>query len=195
VSRPRIRSLKPEIWQHEKIGKLTPEQRLLFLGLVTMADDEGRLRELPSLIIGHVFPYDQVSPRRLGQWLHRLAQVGLIERYSVVDGEQIIQLHGWHRHQRINRPNPSDLPTAPTTFSESGHDSISESGPTFSARSSRTVHHSHAQADRRGSERMGEDLSKGGGRTDEGATFQPPPDQDHGSSRGNSNNPVVEVPL
>lgn len=36
-SRPRIRTLKPECWQDEKIGQLSRDARLLFVGLITMA--------------------------------------------------------------------------------------------------------------------------------------------------------------
>lgn len=57
-TRPRIRTLKPELWQNEKVGDLSHGARLLFVGLITMADDEGRFRARPSVILGHVFPYD-----------------------------------------------------------------------------------------------------------------------------------------
>jgi hypothetical protein len=58
VSRPRIRTLKPEMWADEKVGALTRDARLLFIGLITLADDAGRFRAMPSAILGHVFPYD-----------------------------------------------------------------------------------------------------------------------------------------
>ena len=78
MSRPRIRTLKPELWQDEKIGNLSRDARLLFIGLVTMADDEGRLRALPALILGHVFPYDTDALRKLEQWLEEIAHSGLV---------------------------------------------------------------------------------------------------------------------
>lgn len=189
MARPRIRSLKPEIWEHEKFGKITPEQRLLFLGLITMADDEGRLRELPTAIIGHVFPYDRVTPKKLGQWLHRLAQVGLLDRYSVVPGEKIIQLHGWHRHQKINRANRSELPAADTLFTESDHDSRSESA--HDKRHER-VHDSPRAGRREGKGRDQKGYSKGGGRTDESGNDKPPPVQGKTSS-DRAGNPTAEV--
>lgn len=114
MSRPRIRSLKPELWQDEKVGSLSRDARLLFVGLVTMADDEGRLRALPALILGHVFPYDADALRKVSAWLDEIASSGLIERYTV-GGTPYVQIVGWSKHQVINRPTPSDLPPAPLT--------------------------------------------------------------------------------
>jgi hypothetical protein len=63
--RPRIRTIKPEMWADEKVGQLSRDARLLFVGLITMADDEGRLRGCPAAILGHVFPYDDDALRKL----------------------------------------------------------------------------------------------------------------------------------
>jgi hypothetical protein len=109
MSRPRIRSLKPEIWQDEAVGHLSPHARLLFIGLITMADDEGRLRALPASILGHVFPYDDVSPRRLAKWLDELKRAKLLYLYAV-EGTPYIALKGWAQHQKINKPQHSRLP-------------------------------------------------------------------------------------
>lgn len=44
MSRPRIRSIKPEMWQDEDFGLLDPEAQLLFIGLISHADDHGRFK-------------------------------------------------------------------------------------------------------------------------------------------------------
>jgi hypothetical protein len=120
--RPRIRTLKPEMWADEKIGALTRDARLLFVGLITMADDEGRFRALPSGILGHVFPYDEDASRRLEKWMRELETQGLVLRYEA-DGFTYGSLNGWGRHQKINRPTASSLP-AP--WSLNGHGEIME---------------------------------------------------------------------
>ncbi len=107
--RPRIRTLKPEVWEDEAVGKLGPWERLLFIGLITMADDEGRLRALPTAIAGHVFPYDEIVPAKLRRWLGAIGDVGLISLYSH-DGTDYAQIKGWVDHQKINRPQTSMLP-------------------------------------------------------------------------------------
>jgi hypothetical protein len=110
--RPRIRTLKPEIWADEAVGHLDPWERLLFIGLITMADDDGRLRALTPAITGHIFPYDEIPPRRLRRWLLRLHGVHLIVFYEV-DGVSYVQICGWEKHQKINKRSASGLP-APT---------------------------------------------------------------------------------
>lgn len=117
MSRPRIRTLKPEIWEDEAVGGLGAWERLLFIGLITMADDEGRLRALPSAIAGHVFPYDNVGAPKILGWLDQIAGAGLIHRYHA-GATDYIQITGWTKHQKINRPQPSSLP-APSL---NGHD-------------------------------------------------------------------------
>jgi hypothetical protein len=113
MSRPRIRTLKPEMWADEKIGGLSRDARLLFVGLITMADDEGRLRAMPAAILGHVFPYDDDAPRKLAKWLEQIEMYGLIVRYEHA-GKPYISLSGWERHQKINRARKSDLPAPPS---------------------------------------------------------------------------------
>lgn len=107
--RPRIRTLKPEIWQNEAIGNLDPWPRLLFIGLITMADDDGRLRALPNLIAGHCFPYDDVPHKRLRQWLEAVERTGLITLYEV-KGTPYAAIDKWSSHQKINRKTDSTLP-------------------------------------------------------------------------------------
>lgn len=38
----RIRSLKPVIWESEKVGRMSALSRLNFIGLISLADDHGR---------------------------------------------------------------------------------------------------------------------------------------------------------
>lgn len=125
--RPRIRTLKPEMWADEKIGQLSRDARLLFVGLITMADDEGRLRALPAAIIGHVFPYDDdVTNAKLAKWMRELEQSGLIVTYEA-SARPYAALTGWSKHQKVNRSNPSELPPAPdTNTSMTRHDRITD---------------------------------------------------------------------
>ncbi len=127
MSRPRIRTIKPELWADEKVGRLSRDARLLFVGLITMADDEGRLRGMHSAILGHVFPYDQDAARKLDKWLAELELVSLIFRYQV-SGVDYVEIPGWAKHQKVNRPSPSELP-APSVFTDrsvNGHGAITD---------------------------------------------------------------------
>lgn len=117
--RPRIRTLKPEIWADERIGDLSHGARLLFLGLITMADDEGRFRAPTNAILGHIFPHDPEAQRRLRGWVGEVKDSGLVLFY-VVDEKPYGAFRHWKRHQKINRAVPSRLPDPPD------HDIVSD---------------------------------------------------------------------
>lgn len=54
----RIRTIKPEFPQSESVGRLSREARLLFLLMLTIADDEGRMRGNGRFIAAQLYPYD-----------------------------------------------------------------------------------------------------------------------------------------
>lgn len=120
-TRPRIRSIKPETWQDEKVGHVSRDARLLFVGLITLADDDGRFRAIPSVIVGHCFPYDGDAARRLEGWLGELVTTGLVRIYEVEETRYGVLPH-FCDHQRINRPTPSLLPEP----SLNGHGAVTE---------------------------------------------------------------------
>ena len=112
MSRPRIRSVKPEMRQDERYGRLSRDAREMFNGLMTMADDEGRIRALPAAILGHVFPYDLDAPAKLNRWLGEITNSGMVLGYEH-EGLPYLAFRHWRRHQLINRPRPSLLPPPP----------------------------------------------------------------------------------
>jgi hypothetical protein len=107
---PRIRTIKPDFFTNEDVGKLSAEARLLFIGLWTLADREGRLQDRPIRIKAQLFPYDDWSVQSL---LENLEQAELIWRYEA-DGKKCIQIINFVKHQN---PHPketgSDLPPVP----------------------------------------------------------------------------------
>jgi hypothetical protein len=113
--RPRIRTIKPEMWADEKVGQVSRDARLLFVGLITMADDEGRLRGMPAAILGHVFPYDDDALRKLRAWLasSRRAASSCPTQHG---GVTYFYLPGFVRHQVINKSKASTLPGPPPSF-------------------------------------------------------------------------------
>lgn len=118
----RIRTIKPEFWQDERLGQLPMSVRMLFLGLVSMADDEGRMRGSPLLIRAQVFPYDLEVDVVAG--LDQLESIGRIQRYQG-EGEAFIWVRNFGKHQRINRSSPSCFPVPPEP-SVSAHGGLSE---------------------------------------------------------------------
>lgn len=108
----RIRTIKPEFWQDERVAALSPLARLLFVGLWNLADDEGRLRGHPALIRGALFPYDDPRSLDVGALLDELVEAGRVQAYEA-DGERFLWVRHFRQHQKIDRPTPSRLPAPP----------------------------------------------------------------------------------
>lgn len=54
----RTRSIKPSFFSNDILAECEPMARLLFAGLWTLADRDGRLEYRPRRIKGALFPYD-----------------------------------------------------------------------------------------------------------------------------------------
>jgi hypothetical protein len=106
----RIRTVKPEFWQDEKMSKLDPMTRLVFLGLISMADDAGRLIDNIKFIDAFIFPETEHSAK---DSLGILARLSRICRYTSESGQKLIQITNWDRHQRVDNPNKYVLPAPP----------------------------------------------------------------------------------
>lgn len=100
---PRIRTIKPEYWGDEKLSPLAAIHRLVFLGLISMADDTGRVLDSVRAIDGFVFPNTDDTAAAS---LEVLAELGRIERGVTASGQRVIQIVNWS-HQKIDRPNLS----------------------------------------------------------------------------------------
>ena len=106
----RIRSIKPELPQDERVGAVSREARLCWLLCFTLADDEGRFRAHPALIAGQCFPYDGLSPTVTDGWMDELGAAKLLYRYTV-DGQEYAVIGNWTKHQKIDHPVASRLPS------------------------------------------------------------------------------------
>lgn len=106
----RIRTIKPEFWQDELVGSMTPIVRLTFLGLISLADDEGRMRGSSAYVASEVFRYDRtvsmddVESALLA--LHASKRVTLYQHR----GQRYLQIENFAKHQYIQRPKLSKLP-------------------------------------------------------------------------------------
>jgi len=106
------RMIDPQIWQSETFAGLTLRQRLLFIGLFSNADDQGRLRGHPSLIRSMVFPYEDVSLADIKTDLAAIAGVESIVVYPV-DGKDCIQIVKWWQYQAPQWAYPSKIEAHP----------------------------------------------------------------------------------
>lgn len=91
----RSRNIKPGFFTNDELAECSPYARLLFAGLWTIADKEGRLDDRPKKVKALVLPFDNVDCDELLQQLH---QRKFINRYQV-NGEGFIQISNWKKHQ------------------------------------------------------------------------------------------------
>lgn len=108
----RIRSVKPSIWSDERFIELSRDARLLFLGMISNADDAGRLVASGVALIGAVFPHDKVTITQVEKWRDEIATTGLAVVYASGRGT-FASLPGYPKHQRIQKKQPSSLPPPP----------------------------------------------------------------------------------
>lgn len=120
----RSRTVKPAFFTNETLAEVEPLGRLLFIGLWTLADREGRLEDRPKRIKVSVLPYDQCDVDAL---LCTLAEGGFITRYTV-GGMGLIQIKSWAKHALPHvKEAPSTLP-APTEHGTSTDSAPDEHG-------------------------------------------------------------------
>lgn len=95
----RARNIKPGFFRNADLAELPYEARLLFIGLWTIADREGRLEDRPKQIKMEIFPADNVDCEEL---LKALANTGMLVRYESC-GKRLIQVTNFSKHQNPHR--------------------------------------------------------------------------------------------
>jgi hypothetical protein len=157
--------IDPSFWVDEKLGTLCVGARLFFMGLISQADDEGRLNGHPALLRSLIFPYDHdITVNNVDEWLQQLSGRDLITRYEV-DRQKYIFIDKFKKHQTINRPQPSKLPEPITEHSLNDHTQTNE----FSS----TVHAQYKGREEKGKE---EEVKEKGREKDASPPSLPSPD-------------------
>lgn len=95
----RARNIKPGFFRNADLVELSMEARLLFVGLWTLADREGRLEDRPKQIKMEIFPADNVDCDAL---ISAIAETGMLVRYDV-DGKRYLQVVNFSKHQNPHR--------------------------------------------------------------------------------------------
>ena len=110
----RIRYLKPGFFTDDDLGDCSPLARLLFAGLWTIADREGRLEDRPRRIKAQLLPFDDGSAEPLLRELAAHGNPPLIVRYRVGDRDYIA-IPGWHNHQKPHSKELSSVIPEPAS--------------------------------------------------------------------------------
>lgn len=117
----RIRTVKPDFFVDEDIGRLQPITRLVYEGLWCHADKEGRLEYRPDYLKVQIMPYDNADMcEQLDLLMASKPRTGIpfILRYEV-EGVSYIQIIAWGKHQRPHHTeSESTLPPPSETVLE-----------------------------------------------------------------------------
>ena len=91
----RMRYIKPGFFLNDQLAEIEPLGRLLFAGLWTIADRDGKLEDRPKRIKAEILPYDNCDIDKL---LNDLEKYNFIQRYIFAD-ENYILITNFARHQ------------------------------------------------------------------------------------------------
>jgi len=108
----RARLLSPSFFTDERVVSVSVFARLLFAGLWTESDREGRIEDKPIVLKMRLFPVDPVDVAEL---IGELVQAELITRYQVA-GRAYLLVPKFKEHQHVHpKEAPSKLPPPPAT--------------------------------------------------------------------------------
>ena len=105
--------ISPEIWDSQNFSQLSDLAKIVFISLISHADDEGRGKAHPTRIKSSTFPYDE--GRRVADIKSALSEIARrmsVQFYSV-NGIEYYFLTNWGKWQKIDKPSQSKLPPPP----------------------------------------------------------------------------------
>lgn len=109
---PKPRVLDPTFWDDTDVAKLTRDERLLLVGMITyLADDEGRLMADPAYLRKRVFGYDDdLSRADVENMRNGILRACRNVRLYEVGGQQYLMFLKWETYQSIRYVVASKLP-------------------------------------------------------------------------------------
>ena len=106
----RKRMIDPNIWQSEDFGKLSNLAKVVFIGLFSLADDEGRGRANPMYLKSTLFPYNEkMRSTDVEVALSEISRNMSILFYSYNESNYY-SLLSWNTFQKIDKPTESKIP-------------------------------------------------------------------------------------
>lgn len=105
---PRIRTIKPEILEDEKVSRLSDTAYRLFTSMIVLADDHGRVRADTRWLQAQIWWAHHPPPNVISA-LRELWQAGLVDVYAVRGGTYAA-LMGWAKHQRVDNAGKGKVP-------------------------------------------------------------------------------------
>lgn len=106
----RIRSIKPEMLEDERVASLTDRSFRLFVSAILLADDHGNLRTSAAYLRGAIWwAKDDVSSADVDAALAELCAAELLIPYTV-RGQAYAYIRSWKKHQRVDNAGKPRVP-------------------------------------------------------------------------------------
>jgi len=107
----RMRMINPAIWDDSDFGSLSVPSRLLFIGLISHADDEGRGIADPRQLRKQCFGFDEdINSDQVERMLNEIGEKIRNVKFYTSEAREYYCLLNWLRYQKISHPSPSALP-------------------------------------------------------------------------------------
>lgn len=104
------RMLDSSLWTNEHFGEMPMMARLLLLGIINHADDQGRIKAHSVFLKTQIFPYDDdIGKEEVESCLSKIEANGTIQIYEA-NGKRYIQLLNWWEYQTLLFAAPSEYP-------------------------------------------------------------------------------------
>lgn len=127
---PRIRSIKPEMFMSPQVMNLGHAARLLFIGLISQADDEGRGIADPRKLKAVIFAGDdQISSADVTALMVEISAQKLCVTYQTEEEGPLYELPSFREHQYIQKRKPSAYPSPPKQALKGGQTTDTVSVP------------------------------------------------------------------
>ena len=104
----RIRTIKPDFWEHPVMGRKSDATKLLAIGLLNVADDEGYFYADTKLIRNAIRPFDDDSGI-VTVSLRELSEIGYVSIRNHPTHGDVGKVESFLDHQVINKPKKSKM--------------------------------------------------------------------------------------
>ena len=106
----RKRMIDPAIWNSEDFSELSEFAQLVWIGLFSQADDQGRGKAKPAYLKSILFPYseDVKLVKKVDSALNEIAKNMSVVFYQI-DNNEYYQLENWAKWQKVDKPQASKI--------------------------------------------------------------------------------------
>jgi hypothetical protein len=102
---PRIRTIKPDFWDDEKLGQEPEAIMLTYIGLWNFSDDYGVVKANHLWLKNQIYPYkDKLRIDVFSSWLQRLSELEALISFTY-RGESFYCIRTFRRHQKVEKPS------------------------------------------------------------------------------------------